>query len=63
MEADINSTGKIHGNGRGDFEDLALPNRPPRGTVREWRKKYEGSDAISVYFTNEVTYTIWKGTI
>jgi hypothetical protein len=35
----------------------------PRGTVREWRKKSEGSDAISVYFTNEVTYTIWKGTI
>jgi len=29
-----------------------------RGTVREWRKKSEGSDAISVYFTNEIIYTI-----
>ena len=30
----------------------------PRATVREWRKKSEGSDAISVYFTNEIIYTI-----
>jgi len=30
------------------------------GTVREWRSKFEGSEAISVYFSHSITYTNWK---
>jgi len=31
-----------------------------RRTVKEWRSKSEGSDAISVYFSNSMTQTKWK---
>jgi hypothetical protein len=31
--------------------------------VREWRSKFEGSDAISVYFSHSITHTKWKRTI
>jgi len=34
----------------------------PRGTGREWRSKFEGSDAISVYFCHSITHTKWKRT-
>jgi hypothetical protein len=35
----------------------------PRGTVREWRKKSEGSEALSVYFSHSITHTKWKRTV
>ena len=34
---------------------------PPGRTVREWREKSEGSDAISVYFSH--SHTQWKRSI
>jgi len=33
-----------------------------RGTVKEWRSKFDGSDAISVYFIYEITLAKWKRT-
>jgi len=29
-------------------------------TVREWRSKFEGRDAISVYFSHKITHIKWK---
>jgi len=34
-----------------------------RGMVREWRSKFDGSDAISVYFIHSITHTKWKRTL
>jgi len=31
-----------------------------RGTVREWRSKFDGSDVISVYFSHSFNHTKWK---
>ena len=33
-----------------------------RGTGKDWRSKFDGSDTISVYFSHSFTHTIWKKT-
>jgi len=33
------------------------------GMFKDWRSKFEGSDAVPVYFGHSITHTIWKKTV